>query len=102
MDEAFRCYSLAAEQGNHAAEYALCVMYVQGEPVEWNPCLAAEWCRKAAEGGYAHAQYFMGYLYTQGLGVGKNLSLARDWLNKAIDAGHAPAQEALAELERML
>ena len=47
MDEAFRCYSLAAEQGNHAAEYALCVMYVQGEPVEWNPCLAAEWCRKA-------------------------------------------------------
>ena len=46
---------LAADQGYHAAQFNLGVLYANGDGVPQDLAQAAEWYRKAAEQGYSRA-----------------------------------------------
>ena len=58
-----------AEQGIHAAQYNLGVMFDSGIGVRENPAEAARWYLRAAEQGDKEAQSNLGVLYDTGRGV---------------------------------
>ena len=96
-------YAAAAElfrragyAGDAGAQYALGVMYLQGQGVPENPSSAAKWLQMSAEQGYANAQYIFGVLCANGNGVKRSRAVAIKWLRAAADQGHAKARDALA------
>ena len=90
--EAFRWFSLAAEQGLAEAQFRVGCMYYagQGVPQDWQN--AAYWFEKAAEQGDAMAQYNLAVLHSEDRGIEKNLRLANHWLQVAAERGLAEAQ----------
>ncbi|KAG0265368.1 hypothetical protein BGZ95_003331, partial [Linnemannia exigua] len=91
-DEAVRCYHMAAEQGQAAAQSKLGWMYEQGHGVEQSDVDAVKWYTKAAEQGHAAAQSSIGVMYRQGYGVEQSDVEAAMWFTKAAEQGHAAAQ----------
>jgi hypothetical protein len=65
-------YSLAAEQGEAAAQNNLGVMYEHGKGVSQDYMTAVKWFRLAAKQGYGTAQYNLGVMYENGKGVSQN------------------------------
>jgi len=59
-----------ATQGNAVAQYALGLMYNNGEGVTKNYQEAAKWYRLAAKQGSMNAQYALGLIYDNGEGKG--------------------------------
>ena len=57
-----------SKQGNAVAQYALGVMYLNGEGIRKNHKEAVKWFSKAAEQGHAKAQYGLGLMYYKGEG----------------------------------
>ena len=71
-------------QGHPDAQTSLGQMYEDGEGVEQNYALAAEWYPKAAEhvpdlGGAGQGRNRLGLLYMEGLGVPKDYLQAYMW-----------------------
>src|SRR5437899_2319295 len=80
----FKTLSAQAQSGDPEAQSCLGQMYEDGEGVEQNYALAAEWYRKAAEhvpdlGGAGQGRNSLGLLYMQGLGVPKEYLQAYMW-----------------------
>mgnify|MGYP001076656384 FL=1 len=63
MVNAFKRFSLAAEEGNTEAQYNLAVMYHEGKVVPKNIGKAIFWYTKAADKGHPYAQYNLGAIY---------------------------------------
>ena len=94
--EAFRLWSIAAEQGNAVAQCELAACYSNGKGVEQNKNEMVKWERKAAEQGYAKAQYYLGNSYAVGAGdLAQNYEEAIKWYRKAAEQGYAEAQNWL-------
>ena len=87
FDEAFRCYSRAAEQGYAKSQNALGSLYQQGKGVPKDRAKANEWYRKAADQGYQSAQLSMGDAYFHGWGMPQDWEKAAEWYRKAADQG---------------
>jgi hypothetical protein len=85
-------YRTAAEQGNSDAQYALGVMYADGQGVPQNYTQAVEWYRKAAERGNANAQSSLGLAYLNGQGIPRDYAKAVQWLGKAAEQGSTASQ----------
>jgi uncharacterized protein len=86
--EALKWFKQAAEGGNPDAEVELGDHYQDGDGVEQNYALAAEWYRKAAEnvpnlGGAGQGRNNLGLLYMEGLGVPKDYVQAYKWFSLA-------------------
>ena len=88
----------AAEQGDADAQYALGVLYGDGEDADQDYAQAALWYRKAAEQGDVDAQRLLGGLYRDGDGVSQDYAQATLWLRKATEQGDAKAQWSLGGL----
>ena len=88
----------AADQGYLPAQFALGVMYQNGQGVARNSVKAVEWWRKAATNGLAKAQVVLGVLYGLGGVVRRNDAEAVKWLHKAADQGLATAQLSLGKI----
>jgi hypothetical protein len=88
----------AAERGYVDAEAELGRCYEDGDGVEQNYALAAEWYRKAAEhvpnlGGAGQGRNNLGILYMDGLGVPKDYVQADMWFSLAgTEANQAAVQ----------
>ena len=67
--KAVKWYRMAAEQGSADAQFALGVMYGNGDGVPRDYSEAVKWWRKAAEQGFAPAQYNLGKTLQEGQGV---------------------------------
>ena len=86
---------LAAEQGDARAQFALGLMYRDGEGVLKDDAEAVRWYRLAAEQGLAGAQYNLGFMYANGLGVPEDDAEAVRWWGLAAEQGDVDAQFTL-------
>jgi hypothetical protein len=86
-----------AEAGDAAAQYALGVLYAQGDGVAQDYASAASWFRKAAKGGIVNAQD-LAALYERGLMTPQDYVVAAYWYRNAADRGVAAAMPMLALL----
>jgi hypothetical protein len=91
-------FQKAAEQGDVIAQYALGLMYDNGEGVTQDNATAFKWYKKAAEQGYAQAQFTTGWMYANGRGVAKDYLRAGNWYAKAAEQGNNEAQQILTGL----
>jgi TPR repeat protein len=89
----------AADHGYLPAQFALGVMYQNGQGVAQNSVKAVEWWRKAAANGHAKSQEVLGVLYSLGAVVRRNDAEAVvKWLHKAADQGLATSQVSLGKI----
>ena len=63
-------------------------MYYNGEGVDEDFVLAAQWYRKAADQGCGIAQYNLGVCYHNGQGVCQSLDQAKEWYYEAAKQGY--------------
>ena len=84
-----RWYSLAAEQNDMHAQYA---MFMHDHNIQW--------CIRAAEQGHLEAQRRLAGCYESGAGVAANLAEAFKWYRHAAEQGDLLAQKKLAHLYR--
>ena len=61
-----------AERGYLGAQLRMAKMYYEGNRVQKDEAMAAQWYQKAAEQGNAEAQFFLGWMYDSGRGVPQN------------------------------
>ena len=91
MEQAVLWYKKAAEQGNAVAYNNLGLHYLNGQGVEQNHSMAAEYFTMAAQMGDADGQYNLGKCYFMGLGVPQNVQQAQFWVRKAAAQGQQNA-----------
>lgn len=90
--EAVRLYTLAAEQGNDAAQFYLGSCYDNGTGVAQDEREAVRLYTLAAEQGYAFAQFILGVRYDTGTGVARDEREAVRLFKLAAQQGHTGAQ----------
>ncbi len=90
--EAVRLYSLAAEQGDVAAQFNLGFCYKNGEGVKQDLTEAVRLYSLAAKQGNAAAQFNLGLCYEDGEGVERNLTEAARLYSLAAEQGDDAAQ----------
>lgn len=100
VDEAYRFYKWAAEQGNVRAMHNLAVLYSQG--IEGNPdwSEALKWFRKAAELGLKDSQHNLGIIFARGFSGTSDLTEALTWFNIAARQGDQDSAEKRDALAR--
>lgn len=91
FDEAFLCFSRAAEQGFATAQFCLAVCYFNGHGTLQDESAALPWLRQAAAQGDPNAEFTLGLAYRLGRGVKPDASLGAEWMQKAAAHGHAEA-----------
>ena len=84
-----------ADQGYAEAQFALALMYSDGQGVPKDLAEAAAWLRKSADQGFASAEFNMGVLCVVGTGVPRDLAQGVQWYRKAAESGLPQAQGAL-------
>jgi TPR repeat protein len=82
IDNAMKCFILAAEQGNMSAQSQLGDMYDNGKWVEASLDEAIKWYKLAAENGDGDAIYYLGYLFYRGDDVEQDYKEAYYWFSK--------------------
>lgn len=82
IDNAMKCFILAAEQGNMSAQFQLGDMYDDGKWVEASLDEAIKWYKLAAESGHKDAIYHLGYLFYRGDDVEQDYKEAYYWFDK--------------------
>lgn len=87
MDEAYRFYKWAAEQGNVRAMHNLAVLYSQGVDGAPDWGRAIEWFRKAANLGLKDSQHNLGIIFARGLSGTSDLTEALTWFEIAAHQG---------------
>ena len=90
--KAFEWMEAAAFQGDDQAQFAIGVMYSNGQGVEQDDVKAFEWTETAAFQGNVNAQFNLGIMYANGEGVGQSNAKAFVWLEKAALQSHTDAQ----------
>lgn len=97
--KAVELFTVAAEQKNSFAAFALGKLYLAGDvALPKNSAAALKWLTSAAELGNQSAQYRLGKLLLQGEDVPKDIETAVHWLTAAADQGNQYAQYALGKL----
>ncbi len=87
-----RSLAEAARAGDAGAQFALGVVYAEGDGVQENDDRAARWFRDAAEQGHAAAAARIGWMYAEGVGVERDDALAVGWLRVAAEGGDPSGQ----------
>ena len=89
--EAFKWFSLAAEQGERMAQYSVALCYDDGDGVRENHQMAAKWYRLSAEQGWTDSQNNLAIMCANGEGIPRNPVMAYFWFHQASAGGHARA-----------
>lgn len=79
-------------------DYALGVMFYNGQGVERNFKRSTEHYAKAAEAGIVPAQVSAGFAYANAMGVPQDFDKAAHYLKMAVKAGESAAKITLAEI----
>ncbi len=82
----------AAYAGDRRAQFALGLMYGEGQGAGKSPVTALRWLRKSAEQGYGPAQFDLGNAYQQGRGTQPDMAEAVRWWQRAARQGFERAQ----------
>jgi len=89
-----------AAAGSKEAQYALGMVYLDGDGLDQDEAMAMAWFRKAADQGEPRAQFQIGLCLAQGKGVLKDLDESTKWVMKAADQGVVEAMVRAAECYR--
>ena len=100
--EAFKWYSLAADQGLASAQNNLGLMYYLGDGIAKDYNEAYKWYILAAEQGFASAQFNLGLMYNNGDGIPKNNIDAYMWFKLASSNGDNDAKIEINKLNKVL
>lgn len=92
---AFSEFKPLAEKGAAFAQYALGLMYANGQGVPQDNREAFKWYHKAAEQGDVNGQFSLGAMYAKGQGVAQDNREAFKWYHKAAEQGDTLAQATL-------
>ncbi len=95
---AFKHWSVAAEQNSAEAQYQLAQLYEKGLGVEANPERAFNLINDSAKSGQPQAQFALGQYYVEGTQVPQNKTLALYWIQSAADQNHLQAKDYLDQL----
>ena len=90
--EAFKYYSLAAENGNVTSMYRIGLCYYNGVGVKENKAEAYRWFTDAAGNGNIGAAYYLGKMMMYGEGCTPDHETGVQWLMKAAERGNDKAQ----------
>lgn len=93
--EALDTLKSIALSGVAKAQFAVGMLYFDGEGLKQDHTKAFYWLRMAAENDFKEAQYVVGTTYLLGETAVQNLSEAEKWLRKSAEQGFAEAQYAL-------
>lgn len=93
---AIKCWTIAAELGDAAAQYSLGYNYSKGEYLPRDDVKAFEWYNKAARQGDSRSQFLLGDAYYYGSGIKRDFKQAIYWYKKAADQGNGKAIYSLA------
>ena len=77
--EALKWHTKAAEHGDAKGQFAMGLVFYQGNFVSQDYKEAFSWITKAAEQGYTHAQETLEEMYRKGLGVSQDPIAADKW-----------------------
>jgi TPR repeat protein len=99
-EEAFACFSRAAQTNNSVAKTALGYMYAHGQGTSKDIGRAFALYSQAAAAGNTDAQCWLGYAYRNGVGTAKDDYKAFDWYQKSADAHDVPAMAMLGQAYR--
>jgi TPR repeat protein len=97
-DEAVQLFSLAAAQGNAAAQTSLGKMLHVSQGVVQDYAEAVRLYRLAVAQGHPTAQYNLGYMFEHGQGVAQDYDEAERLYSHAAAQGHAHARKRLRRL----
>ncbi|KAI7899631.1 uncharacterized protein BX663DRAFT_520782 [Cokeromyces recurvatus] len=97
-------YTMAAQQGNPDACFALSAWYLSGDPPRIEPSgeRALYWAQLAAQKGIVKAVFALGYFAESGIGRQKDMNEAIRWYKKAASQGNEQARKRLVELDSSL
>jgi hypothetical protein len=91
LEKSVHWYNISAEQGYAPAQYAVCLMRVNGDALERERCM---W--RAAEDGVPEAQFWIGVAYAQRLWFGiDDKQEAFKWFSRAAESGYVDAEDEL-------
>lgn len=95
--EAFRCFTMAAEQGYAVGQnwVGFCCENGHGTTKDYGEAL--KWYRKSAEQGNAEGQWRLGACYLNGHGTTRNYDEAFKWYKKSAEQGNAWGQRYVGE-----
>ena len=91
-------FRIAGKQDNPQALNLIGIMYAEGQGVERNYMLAADWFSKAQVLGSLEAMANLGRMYALGLGVARSDATALTLLRDAALGGYPPAMVRLADI----
>ncbi|MDP6708432.1 MAG: tetratricopeptide repeat protein [Alphaproteobacteria bacterium] len=91
-----------AKAGKPDAQFALGMMYLNGQLVKRDANEAAKWFLKAADQGMVDAQGSLGALYSAGKGVPLNMVQAYKWFDIAATRGNEKAKKILKDMAKKM
>lgn len=94
--EEFNAIASAAAGGDVKSQLFMGFFYANGDVVEQDYRVAADWYRKSAEQGNARAQYYLGFLYECGIGVERDYGEAFKWYMKSVEQNDPAAHLGIA------
>ena len=102
VQEAFRWYKMAADQGDSHAQLYISSSYLKGQGTSMNLVESFKWALAAAEKGSLQAQIMVGKAYAEAIGVGSNMKEAERWLSLAAKQGNMHAERELKKLRQII
>lgn len=96
--EASDVCSAMAKKGDSNAQFALGVMYYQGNGIMADMGQAQKWIRKSAEKNHRQGQYNLGIMLANGQGSSADLVEAYAWLKISADNGYSAASDSVKQL----
>ncbi|MCF6355665.1 MAG: hypothetical protein L3J26_11300 [Candidatus Polarisedimenticolaceae bacterium] len=97
-NQAYTIFLPAAQQGDTWSQFALGVLYLNGDGTAADSARSTRWFQKAANQGLSFAQFNLGNAYLHGRGVEPDLTKAAFWWQQAAEQGNADAQGNLGTL----
>ena len=91
---------MAANQGDHLAQFTLGNRYFLGLGVDQSNTHAFKYYKLSAEQGLTSAQHALGIMYLKGWGVDQSDTLALEWWTKAAKQGDENAIELIKRWEK--
>lgn len=100
--EAANVCSTLAKKGEMNAQFALAVLFYEGNGMMSDMGKAQKWMRKSAQQNHNQAQYNLGIMLANGQGSNADLVEAYAWLKISSENGYSAADESVKQLREEL
>ena len=99
--KAISIFENLASKGDAEAQYALGLIYADGEGVKQDYIKAKEGYKKSDNKGYEEDQHNVGVMYANGYGAKQDYKIAKIYFGQACDGGHQLGCDAYKEVNQL-